>query len=180
MKPKHEEVNYQSFPIHECLINPSWQEIGQARVLLSRKISKGEIVFATFLVDLYCLGVKDVLTPMVTPKIGYESMKLMAYFDGRPLACDPNLAHTIIYGSIEYAQNLGFQPHEDFSGSSSILLPETDITKDTSVRFGQDGRVIYVEGPNDNPEYVIATLNGSVGKGNFDVVSVNDLFNVDE
>lgn len=170
------EENLHGQPIHECLINPSWQEMGHARVLVSRAIPNGKIAFAIFLIDLYCLGVKDVFDLTVVRKDVYENMKPMMYFDAEPMNCDVHLAHTIVYGGIDYAHNLGFEPNEDFLNSSVILLPREDITSDSSVVFGKDGRPLYVEGLEDDPKLIIATLNKTVGKGNFDVVRANEFF----
>lgn len=165
-----------SLPFYEYLINPDWQELGHARVLMSRKKSGGRVVFGLFLVDLYCLGVKDVMAEEDMPKSKYEQfMKPMMYFDEKPIRCDQNLGHTVIYGGINYARHLGFEPHEDFELAKHLLIPEAEVAIDPSVKFGKDGRPFYIEGPQDDAEYVLATLKKAVGDGNFDFLSQEDM-----
>lgn len=164
------------YPLHECLINPDWREMGHARVLVSRKKPNGRIAFGMFLVDLYCLGAKELMADENTTKSKYENfMKPMMYFDGTPVPCDPHLGHTIIYGGIRYARSLGFEPHEDFEAHKSILVPESEVAMDTSVQFGKDGKPFYVQGPEDDVDRILATLKKTVGEGNFGFVSAEDM-----
>ena len=165
----------QQFPLHECLINPHWREAGHARVLVSRQKPSGRIAFGAFLVDLYCLGVKEVIADDDTPMSKYESLKPMVYMDGDPVPCDPHLGHTVIYGAVNYARQLGFEPHEDFEEGRGVLVPEQGIDVDLSVKFGKDGKPFYVQGPEDDVDHVLATLKKSVGEGNFGFISEADM-----
>jgi len=169
-------------PIYECLINPDWREQGHARVLVSREKPNGKIMFGVFLVDLYCLGVKDVMAEESTPKGNYEQfIKSIMYFDNKPVTCDINSGHTIIYGGVNYARGLGFEPHEDFKECRHILIPESEIIIDPLVKFGKDGRPFYIQGPTDDADYILATLRRTVGEGNFDFLSQADMeINEDE
>ena len=163
-------------PIYECLINPDWREQGHARVLVSREKPNGKIMFGVPMVDLYCLGVKDVMAEENTPKSKYEQfMKSIMYFDNKPVTCDINSGHTIIYSGVNYARGLGFEPHEDFEGYRHILVPEAEIKMDASVKFGKDGRPFYIQGPNDDADYILATLKRTVGEENFDFLSQADM-----
>jgi len=164
-----------NYPLHECLINPHWREAGHARVLVSRKKPDGRIAFGAFLVDLYCLGVKEVIADEDTPKSKYESLKPMVYMDGDPVPCDPHLGHTVIYGAVKYARSLGFEPHEDFEEGKDVLMPESAINFDLSVKFGKDGKPFYVQGPEDDVDHVLAMLKKSVGEGNFSFISEADM-----
>ena len=104
-----------------------------------------------YLVDTWCLGVKDTLGPksMDRRKLpGFTDLSFRTY-DQPPLA---------------YARGLGFEPHPDFAGCTSHLGPwegPSDIT------FGLDGKPMYIQGPNDNAARVLRTLRRSVGKGNY-------------
>lgn len=47
-------------PIEKCYIAPpDWQESGMAHVIVTRIRPSGNLVMGTFLVDTFCLGVKD-------------------------------------------------------------------------------------------------------------------------
>jgi len=74
------------------------------------------------------------------------------------------LARHLVWGAVDYARELGFEPHPDFQPASAHLgawRESSDIT------FGRDGVPFYVSGPFDNPVSVTRTLNRSVGEGNF-------------
>src|SRR5438105_14567096 len=46
-------------PVLHCWVADSLQEEGIGSVVLSRELSGGRVAVASFLVDAYCLGVKD-------------------------------------------------------------------------------------------------------------------------
>ena len=46
-------------PIHECIIDENWQEEGISNVLVSRKRKNGNFVLGSYLIDTFCLGLKD-------------------------------------------------------------------------------------------------------------------------
>ncbi len=181
MESSKKTKGIQTLPLHECLINPQWRDMGHARVLVSRKKPNGRLWFGMFLVDLYCLGVKEVVADEDAAKSKYEEFfKPMMYFDSVPVSCDPHLAHTIIYGGIDYARSLGFEPHEDFEKCKHILVPVSEITVDTNVKFGKDGKPFYVQGPEDDVDRILTTLKKVVGEGNFEFVSAEDIGMRDE
>ena len=48
-------------PLHSCLVQEDTFERGTSTVILTREDKEGGLVLAGFLVDVHCLGVKDVL-----------------------------------------------------------------------------------------------------------------------
>jgi len=174
---KQLRILYQSknYPIHECLINPNWQEIGQARIIISRKMPNNNLAVGVYLVDLYCLGLKDTFCDINLHQLRYESeLKVQAYPDKSAIECDLNLAHNIIYGSIRYAKQLGFSPQEDFKLSQYVLELEQDIELRHDIRFGYEGQPFYIRGPHDDMERIIRTLEKTAGEGNFSVMCEED------
>lgn len=77
----------------------------------------------------------------------------------------------MIFSACEYADNLGFQAHKDFSKSCSHIGEW-----DGSIRIecGRDGKPFYVNGPHDNPKKIMETLKISRGEGNFDFLIGSD------
>lgn len=183
---KQVKILYQSkdYPIHECLINSNWQEMGQARILISRKTPNDHLVFGVYLVDIYCLGLKDTFYDFNVHQLTYESdLKTQVYFDEPAVECDFNLAHSIIYNSIHYAKNLGFSPQKGFKLSQYILEPEREMELKQDIEFGHEGKPLYISGPHDDREQIIKTLEKTVGDGNFFVMHQEDgdiLSNIDE
>ncbi|MDG6229267.1 MAG: hypothetical protein QCH96_04825, partial [Candidatus Thermoplasmatota archaeon] len=62
------------WPVYECLINESWSGCGMANILLSRKQPDGNIVFGAYLMDIYCLGLKDTFYKVNQTIYSYRKM----------------------------------------------------------------------------------------------------------
>ncbi|MCK4348724.1 MAG: hypothetical protein KAW47_08915 [Thermoplasmatales archaeon] len=165
-------------PIYECLINSSWREDGLGNILLSRKQPDGNLIFGSYLVDTFCLGLKDTFYNAGLPLSEYnKKLKPGLYQYEDHINCPVSLAHQIIYGAIEYAAKLGFKPQKNFRMSKYVLEERSNIKEDTSssVEFGKDGKPFYAEGPYDNTKLIIETLEKNLGKGNFNfLINITD------
>ena len=160
--------------IYECLINADWQDKGLATILISRKHKTGNITFSSFIVDIFCLGMKDANSAFNRFEEEYEDYKGKMFNnfmnDEMPISYD--LAHNIIFGAIEYAKNLGFVPHKDWEFSQFMLEPKSSpIVEKIDVEFGKDGKPFFISGPYDKVDSVIHKLEKAVGTGNFTFMS---------
>ncbi len=54
-------------PIHECLMPERLFDIGLGSVIVSRRLPNGFIDAAVFLVDVFCLGIKDAFHSRLSP-----------------------------------------------------------------------------------------------------------------
>jgi hypothetical protein len=125
-----------------------WTE-GIGHVLIARRDSEGELVFAVFLVDVYCLGVKNAfwlagtaadIEDVITKAARFETM--------RPTT--PACLAKIVQGAVEYAQSFGFPPHPDYRHASMLLAGIDPSTCPNEFTFGRDGRPFYVQGPHES------------------------------
>lgn len=156
------------FPIYESLINADWQERGLAEILLSRRQPNNNLIIGVYLVDIFCLGLKNTFSKSDISIADYEYLKLNMFGEDPIINCEPGLVNKIVYGAIDYARNLGFEPHEDFELSQFILNEPSDEESSFNVEFGKNGRPFYIQGPEDDVDYIIETLTENVGEGNFD------------
>ena len=141
--------------------------MGHARMTITRQSGK-EFVAAIFLVDLYCLGVKDVMGG-IHKRTMFQAMLPAVYFDGKPEVIDFDLARDIVWGGVQYARSLGFEPPSEFEGEKYLLGVET--TPQNNIIFGGPaGKPLYVVGPQDIPENIIQSLEERLGKDGFQVV----------
>ncbi|NOX45425.1 MAG: hypothetical protein GXO89_00425 [Chlorobi bacterium] len=154
-------------PIHECLINSGWEEKGLATILLSKKQPSGNYVFALYLVDIFCLGLKNTLFNFNFSEVEYNEIKEKMAGSEIFVPCDIVKAHNIIYGAMDYAEELGFRPYKDFKTTEYLLNPELIDDGIDDIEFGKDGKPYYFAGLNDNVDLILETLNRNVGKGNF-------------
>ena len=139
---------------------------GLGAVMVVRK-HRSTLITSTFLVDYYCLGIKNVSSFKTTNYDKYLRMKAAAFTNFLEEAEEISLeqAQAIVFGAVDYARRLGFEPHEDFETAKEILGQRPESLPDLT--FGKDGKPFYFDGPYDNPQKIIRTLEKSVGKGNF-------------
>jgi len=147
-----------NWPIKECKINSTWRENGLANIMISRIQPNNRIVFGSYLVDIFCLGLKNTFCNADIPQSIYTSLIKEMYREDLAIECTSSLAHTIIYGGIEFASKYGFAAHEDFNLSKYILEEPESFEKDESVEFGEKGKPLFIQGPYDDSNKVINTL----------------------
>ncbi len=163
--------NAGSYPLHECLIDDAWKDRGLAQILLSRKQPDGNFVFGVYLVDIYCLGLKNTFCNAEISPAEYQRIKLKSFKEAALVPCPPGKARRIIFGAIEYARKLGFEPQKDFVLSRFILEGLSEEGYDFALEFGREGKPLYIAGPDDDFEAVMQTLTKNVGKENFHFIA---------
>ncbi len=159
-------------PILECVINADWKTSGLSSLVVARQHTTGNVTFGFFLVDTFCLGLKNADVGFSRSTYDYDDFleKISDRHMSNLLRIDYALAHNILYGAAAYAEDLGFKPHKDWSFAQMVLEEDTEDVELIDVEFGKDGKPCFINGPYDSVNRVINTLKKSVGEGNFDVV----------
>ena len=158
-------------PIYECLITEIWEDTGIANIFVARKHSNDNLTFGIYLVDLLCLGVKDSFYGFNIPEQEYrELIEKYTPEDIEMVKCDYVLAHNIIYGAIEFAEEYGFYPHKDFEVSKHILEKDDENIELMDIEFGEDGVPCVITTINNEPKKVIAQLENTAGHGNYKII----------
>lgn len=163
-----------TLPIHECLVNAEWHKAGFANLVIARSHTNGNITVCFYLIDLFCLGVKDTHYKFNISKGEYQDIISSANtMDFIPISY--TLAHNIIYAGIEYAEEFGFKPHKDFTSITRFMLEEdTEDVELIEIECGKGGKPLYVSGPFDDElkiNAVIKQLEKNAGVGNFDYIT---------
>ena len=169
LSPKKYIMNKaRSLPFDKCWINENWQRSGIATLLVSRLQPSGKVIVAGYLIDIFCLGVKDALTRFSISNEEFKEFinRFCKRTDTSPQQCSPLFAQNLVYGAVEYAEDLGFQPHKDYNFASYILDPADEIEY-MDIEFGKNGRPFLMRGPFDDFPKNIGILNRSVGEGNY-------------
>ena len=165
---KYIKTKARALPIHECLINENWQQTGMTSLMVTRKMPSGNYVIGIYNIDIFCLGVKNAAWNFNMLQKEYDELcDKFEESSGTMVQIPANEAHNIIYGAIDYAQELGFKPHEDFAFAEYILDPNLIDDGIDEIEFGQHGRPSYFTGPYDNVNQILATLNKNVGEDNY-------------
>ncbi|HEV2580189.1 MAG TPA: hypothetical protein VGT44_04995 [Ktedonobacteraceae bacterium] len=164
-----------TYPVYECMISPTWQkdQPGLVEIVLARQQPDGDICFGVYLVDKLCLGLKNTFANVNFSRSRYQS-EIHDKIAGRSglKECPLELAHQMIYASIDYARQFGFEPNKDFALSQFLLLPRGELQEPYQITFGKDGKPLYISGPNDNPQRIIRQLEKTAGPGNYDYIAM--------
>lgn len=163
---------------HRGLQGGAGEQNGMIPVMLRRRGPNGRVAIALFLVDCWCLGVKDCSGQLSSPE---EAREKLDWLDDRLNLhrCSAGEGKSIVDAGVEYANSLSLRPHADFKKIYSLWgdVPAESVPDD--VEFGVNGRPTYVVGPYDDPrrqQLILEALGRSVGAGHFDWVSAQDQF----
>jgi hypothetical protein len=168
-----------AFPFLECWISANWQkdDLGLVEILLARQQPDGDICFGVYLVDKYCLGLKNTFANAGFSLTRYENeVRNRIFRETVPVACPVELAHQMIYASIEYAARFGFQSDKDFALSQYLLAPRGELEEPYHLTFGKNGKPFFMAGPHDNVARILKQLEKTAGPGNFDYLVPLDAF----
>ncbi len=155
--------------LHCCTTDTLWDK-GMGQVLVSRQLPGGQVAFGAFLVDRYCLGVKNAFAG-VAPRSRYQEKmydRLASHDTLVPL--EPTSARKLVEGAVQYALGLGISAHPDYRIAKLIF---GDIEADASAEdfeFGKDGKPFFIAGPDDGParcQQILRTLENRCGPNGF-------------
>jgi hypothetical protein len=138
---------------------------------LSRELPSGQVAFGLFLVDRYCLGVKNAMADVVG-RFTYDSEIERKTRSGLTVKdMSPADVRKLIEEAVEYAAALGLAPHPDYQKARHIFGAIDPSESREVFEFGKDGRPFFFAGPNDTPERcrrILATLEQVCGPGGYD------------
>lgn len=144
---------------------------GFAQVLLARRERASRVTVTGFLVDVYCLGVKNVTGPEVMGAGSLTAYVPTYYtaFHEPPLSIRVEQAQAIVHQAVTWARGLGFEPAAGFTDAAVHLgTPPGDLP---AIGFGRDGKPFYFGGPYDDPRTVVQTLERTCGHGSYHYVA---------
>jgi hypothetical protein len=145
------------WPIVQALVGAQIWNDGIGHLMITRQESEGRLVSAVFLVDVYCLGVKNAFWRAGNHEDIEDMIRQMDKAQ-RMRAITPACLAKIVKGAIEFAQSFGFPPHPDYRHASILLDGIDPSTCPNEFTFGRDGRPFYIQGPNESPAEVKAII----------------------
>ena len=175
-------------PLEGAWVQRDWQQQGEARVLVARAQPSDDLLIANFGVDFLCTGVRLSSYAANVDRDTFWKESLPRLYDGEPPSTiSEAIANEIIWGSVEYADNLGFRPTSSFRETQYILQPDGVLPTSGTIEFGFDGRPVYIPYSHDNQLAIIRRLIDAVGPDGFAYVprgeipdEVADLIPLDE
>jgi hypothetical protein len=153
-------------PVLDSCVHAGIWNSGMGTLLFSRDLGNGGVAFATFLLDVYCLGVKNVFYG-VTSRADYDWRIHASVAEAtRLMKVSPEYARKLVEESAAYAQLLGFSPQADYAKARLIFGDIHAAACGERFEFGKNGKPLYIAGPHDNAakrERILTTLRGRFG-----------------
>jgi hypothetical protein len=155
VKVAQTSVGYAKYPILECLVPDTLFDLGIGAVVVTRVKPNGEVGVSSFVVDVFCLGVKDAFFT-VTDQYDYESRvrpMLTRESDGTPYSkVEPAYARKLVEGAVAYTNTFEISPHKDYHQAKGIFGDINVADCEETIEFGQDGVPCYMQGPHESAE----------------------------
>lgn len=157
-------------PIVVCMVQQGIFEAGVGVVVIARDTPADGIVVGTFLLDVFCLGVKDAALRVVDSIEFNEMMGLMN--QSAPLeAVAPAYARKLVRDAGAYGRSLGIEQHPDMASAELLFGGVSADSSDAVFSFGREGRPAYIPGPGESASQIrrrVERLRRKLGEGGFD------------
>jgi hypothetical protein len=186
-----EAANHVEPAVTGCWVNPAWARglavdgpadwpdgaggdddeslAGLVAVLVAREHRYEKVALCGYLLDVYCMGVRDVFGPRAVP-VREAPAFVERYFEGYPSAAVEapiELGRHLVWGAVAYARGLGFEPDSRFAAAEAHLGA---LEGTPAITFGRSGRPAYRQRPGDDVAQVLRTLEAAAGEGGYDVI----------
>lgn len=157
--------------IGPCYVYDRLEEDGEGHVIVSRLHGNGWVTVGYYLVDIWCLGVKDTFY-----HYRLTTDEFSEFIEKYPLGlreCSYEEAHNWIYGAIAFAEEASISPHKSFKLTRYILEEDTDDIPLIEYEFGKDGKHFLVAKSQQEANLYLPLLQRTLGEGNYDFI-LND------
>ena len=147
-------------PVGQCYISRTWRERGLAQVVVLRQVPDGTMLLGAYLVDVFCLGVKNAFSAPL------KNDEVRPFLDQCPDALQEipyEDARSVILGAIEFARQFGFEPDESWKASNTLVEAHRLFTP--RFNFGKDGQPLYIQGPQDDARKIMKRLAPFIREG---------------
>jgi hypothetical protein len=160
-----------TFPIVECWISDDWEKgSGLVQIILTRQQPNEKLCCGVYLVDKYCLGLKNTFAKVNLSVDRYKAVYDRIASRQALTQCPIDLAHQMIYQAIDYAARFGFEPQSDWAQSQYILEPRGQLKERYKLKFGQNGKPLFIPGPYDDAKKILKQLEQTAGPGKYDYI----------
>jgi hypothetical protein len=143
-------VAAEDWPVVAAKVPEEIWERGMGTLILARRCPDGSLACGMFLIDTFCLGVKNAAWQFLSDFAFDEIVSRCVETGGSYRSVTPEHLAKIVEGAVAYARALGFSPHAEFR-KARMLLAGIDATQcRDEFTFGRDGKPCYIAGPYDS------------------------------
>lgn len=165
---KYIKQKARTLEIGECYISDDLEKAGEGHVIVSRRHTGGRISIAVYLVDIWCVGVKDSFYRLRMEDYEYDEMIDSYRLNLRE--CSYDEAHNWIYGAIAFAEEAGIEPDQSFKLTKYMLEEDDDKIPLIEYEYGKDGKHYLVSHSSLEASRYLPLLEKNLGVGNFDYI----------
>lgn len=159
-------------PIYKCYKGVNTFEDREMAVVVIRRHPQGTFTLGAYMLDLWCLGIKDSFYEFSTDSWGVKDT-LKRFKDSIPDFGEVSYteAHNWIYGAHDFAADAGIEPCKEFAITKYILEPDDDNIELIEYDFGKNGTGEYCLVAKNELEAskYIPTLDKNIGKGKYGI-----------
>jgi hypothetical protein len=141
----------ESWPIAAAWMPDNLWSQGIGQLILARRQPDGRLACGVFLVDIYCLGVKNAFWKILTES-EYDTVLKISDKAGQLRKVAPEYLAKLVQDAVQYAQGLGFPPHPDYAHARLLLAGIDPSLCTETFEFGKDGNPYYFRGPHESLE----------------------------
>ena len=158
-------------PIYKCYRGENPGNSREMAVVVIRQHKQGTFTLAAFLLDRWCVGVKDALWDF-----NISESQLNDFLDHYRQAMrvfeevSYTEAHNWVYGAKDWATNAGIEPCKDFSLAKYIMEEDDDNVELIEYEFGLDGEYCLEAKNQQEANKYLPALRHTLGEGNFRVI----------
>ena len=159
--------------IGTCYVSDDIEKAGEGHVIVSRKHTGGRVSVAVYLVDIWCVGVKDTFYRLRMEDDEFKEMIDTYALELRE--CSYDEAHNWVYGAIAFAEEAGIEPDKSFNITQYMLEEDDDNIPLIEYEYGKDGKHTLVSHTRLEASRYLPLLEKNLGEGNFDfILNVTD------
>ncbi|WP_444842822.1 hypothetical protein [Bradyrhizobium sp.] len=140
-------------PVQHCYVSEALFEDGIGTVVIARGATSHLVTMGSFLVDVFCLGVKNVMFEQLDDD-EFEFYMERTGDTQRMIPVDPAYARRLLRDAAAWSASFGFAPHRDFPVVERLFGEVNADDCDAVFQFGREGKPHYVAGPYDTPALV--------------------------
>jgi len=170
---KHEDyirTKARQLSIYKCYKLENNIDDRELAILVIRQHPQGTFTYAGYMIDRWCLGIKDSMWQFSIDKEDLQAD--LALWSHHPMSLteiDYVEAHNWVYGALAFAEEAGIKPCKDFQLTQFILAPDDDEVELREYDFGHDGKYCLAVKDNLEASKYIPILDKNLGKGQYSV-----------
>lgn len=164
-----------SLPIDSCWILEDWQDVGETTVLIARRHASGKYTIGLYLVDTFCLGLKDTFYKFNVSSQEYDDLLDQISIGGNYIQVSYNEAHNLIFGAIAFAEEAGIKPSPEFALTQYLLEEDTEAVPLIEYEFGKNGKHFLVAKNNLELNTYLPLLEKNLPEEEYDFIFPDEL-----